>query len=159
MSPFETITVAGFGVWLIISLGVITGVIKPLGRDRFRFAPRWNLFSAGQDSGQAALAIYLVDTRTDGSQSKPISLTNGVRPWRPSVPFWSGSLLPVVLLRRLAKAMIRTGGPDPDAYQRLRAIALRHSAAKDVVSRRFQIYAERSASPPELLFESSNEPL
>lgn len=162
-TTFEFVALAVFGGWLLISLGVTSRLLKRVPCDWFRLAPRWNLFSAGQEKGQAAMAIYYIDTLADGSEAAQVCLTEGIRYWRPSVPFWSASLPPIVLYRRLAKTLIRL--PDHGAlrengaYQRLIHLIRREPKCPEAVSRRFLVFAERTQSPPELVFESPDEPV
>ena len=159
----EIVFIIFFGGWALLSLGVVSDVVKPFAWDFFRFAPRWNLFSAGEESGQAALVIYLVDKQADGLEIGRTMLTSGQREWRPWFPCWSVSLLPLVFLRRLAKSTLK--GPEPARlsrngnYQRLLYFAREKVADERAVSRQIVIFAERCNRQPELLFASPDEPL
>lgn len=160
-SAFEIVVLTVLGGWLLTSLGVVSGMIKRVPLDFFRLAPRWNLFSAGQDAGQAALAIYYVDKKENGSTSEPMLFAGGVRRWSPSACVWSASLASVVFYRRLAKILIRQANgrelSELTGYRRLKDLVWREPGAPGAVSRRIMIYAERTGSEPELLFESPDE--
>lgn len=171
---FHALFATFLGIWFVLSLMTAARCRWVAGRKRwdvFQMLSGWRLFVAGGDGRPAAYPVLYRDRLRDGATA-PLQLAfKGTVVLGPSTRFWSTARDEQILVRRLAKDLLKqqrgqhgTGGAagTRGSYHHLAHIIRRCPASPDAEARQFVILAttgEPGGRPPTEVYRSGFLPL